>query len=84
MPIPGLAPVSPTSAICLGCGNRMRLEVEKFKNGKVSRLVLYCDTCKYGHEPSMQHVSGTQVKYEPKGGKQEPAIESQAKEGSTV
>jgi hypothetical protein len=63
MPIPGLAPVAPTSAICLGCGNRMRLEVEKYKNGKVSRLVLFCDTCKYGHEPSMQHLSGTPAPY---------------------
>src|SRR5208337_247420 len=65
MPIPALAPVGPTSAICLGCGNPMRLEVEKFKNGKVARLMMYCDTCKYGHEPSMDHVRGTVAKYVP-------------------
>lgn len=62
MAIP-LAPVVPTDAICLGCGNHMRLEIEKFKNGKVSRLMFYCDTCKYGHELSMQHVSGTLAPY---------------------
>jgi len=72
MPIPALAPVGPTTAICLGCGNPMRLEIEKFKNGKVSRLLMYCDTCKYGHEPSMDHVRGTIAKYVPPGKKEEP------------
>lgn len=63
MAIPSLAPVGPTDAICLGCGNHMRLVIEKFKNGKVMRLMMYCDTCQYGHEPSMDHVRGQAAKY---------------------
>lgn len=60
-----LSPVTPVAAICLGCSKPMRLEVESFKNGKLSRLVMYCDTCKYGHEPSMIHIPGQTVKYVP-------------------
>jgi hypothetical protein len=60
-----LAPITPTGLICLGCGKQMRLHVEQYKNGKVSRIVFYCDTCKYGHEPSMMHAPGQTVAYQP-------------------
>jgi hypothetical protein len=64
MAIP-LAPIGPALLICLGCGEKMRLVIEKYKNGKVSRLVHYCDQCRYGHEPSMIHAPGQTVKYVP-------------------
>ena len=66
MSVPSLAPIGPVSALCFGCGNRMRLEVKRMANGKLvypGGITLYCDTCKYGHEPSMQHVSGMTVPY---------------------
>jgi hypothetical protein len=63
MPIVPLAPITPTQLLCLGCGGQMRLVVEQYRNKKVSRIVFYCDSCKYGHEPSMQHAPGQTVAY---------------------
>lgn len=65
MPIVPLAPITPTHVICLGCGQFMRLHIEKYNNGKVSGIVFYCDKCQYGHKPSMIHAPGETVKYVP-------------------
>jgi C4-type Zn-finger protein len=65
MTITPLAPITPTSAICMGCSNHMRVVIEKYKNGKLSRVMFYCDNCKYGHEPSMIHAMGQPAKYVP-------------------
>jgi hypothetical protein len=66
MPIP-FSPITPTQLLCLGCAQHMRLVVEEYKaviqNKKVSRILFYCDTCKYGYEPSMQHATGNVIPY---------------------
>lgn len=82
MSVPSLAPVGPVSALCFGCGNRMRLEVKRMANGKLvypGGVTLYCDTCKYGHEPSMQHVQGATVPYVLPKGKELVAGEATSK-----
>jgi hypothetical protein len=71
-----LAPVTPTSLLCLGCGKLMRLEVDRYKNQKVARIVFYCDTCKYAHEPSMIHAPGQTVKYVPPAEPTKPEVEA--------
>lgn len=70
-----LAPITPTGLICLGCGGQLRMEIEKFKNGKVSNLLAYCDTCKYGFQPSMIHAQGTNAKYIPPAEKPVPSLD---------
>lgn len=61
-----LAPIGPTHLLCLGCGNHMRREIDRFANGKLAKIIFYCDSCQYGFEPSMVHASGQNVKYVPK------------------
>lgn len=58
-----LAPIGPTALTCLNCGKDMRREVMQYKNGKVHKIVFYCDPCKYGYEPSMVHAPGQSAKY---------------------
>jgi len=72
-----LAPVTPTGLLCLGCGKNMRRVVHQYQNGKVSKIVFHCDTCKYAHEPSMIHAPGQTVKYV-------PAEEEKQKEAAAV
>lgn len=58
--IPALSPLVIPHAICYACGATMRPAMRQLANGKVTNLTLYCDTktCQYGHEVSLQHVSG--------------------------
>jgi hypothetical protein len=58
--LPRLNPIVAPSLVCLECGERMRLVIEKGRIG-LSKLIYYCDTekCKYGFDATQEHKNGT-------------------------
>lgn len=64
MPIPALNPVVVNTALCHGCSKKMRVVVNKFKNGQIVSVYYFCDTCKYGVNESPSRLNGPPTKYD--------------------
>lgn len=63
---PALAPLEVLTLCCYECGNKMRLEIERYANGKIQGLTYYCDSCEYSFISSMPHPNGQMSnKYKP-------------------
>ena len=62
MPVP-LNPIQAPAAYCLDCSQPLRIEVVKYANGKLQKILYSCDKCRYTVDSSLDHLNGPIVAY---------------------
>jgi hypothetical protein len=79
--VPKFSPILVGGFVCYTCGERMREELERMKNGQLVAVHYYCDSqgCKYGVSSSFQHMMSTPWPYKAPGAP--PTIAIPAKKG---
>jgi hypothetical protein len=57
--------ISIPAAICSTCGNPYRPSVQRMATGKITGLILFCDTCFHGKDVSLTPINAVDTLWQP-------------------